>query len=113
MGRKERGCHTKYSVACVLLEGFALCGHHVNASKDRRKISLSKEQCEKPSAGTKSKEIQLPCVSTPSRDKHVFQSFFVVALNRPHVGSILSNQLMRPEAQQIFYTSTYGIDVNI
>lgn len=107
-GRKEGAIQN--TVAWVFLEGFALYGHHVNARKDRRKIF--KEQHEKPAAGLKSKEIQLPSVSIPSMDKCV-SDFFVVVLIRPHVGSILSNQLMRPEAQQISYTSTYGIDVNI
>lgn len=42
------------------------------------------------SVGLKSKEIQLPNVSIPSRDKCV-SYFFVVVLDRTHVGSILSN----------------------
>lgn len=58
---------------------------------ERRRISpLHKEQYEKPSVGLKNKEIQLPNVSIPSRDKCV-SYFFVVVLDRTHVGSILSN----------------------
>lgn len=81
--------------------------------KGQEKISpLSKEQYEKPSAGLKSREIQLSSASIPSRDKHRFQ-IFCSCFKHAHVGSILSSQLMRPAAQQISYTSTYGINVNI